>query len=115
MQLLQADKDKIEELQAKEQVLAQKRERIKEIYAEGSSFYPMLVSLGGNVCDGVQVLVMNCADGQMTIEGKAVNYEVLSTYKQQFASIKLVDNVQMANSAVEDNLIAFTLKLSEAK
>lgn len=115
LQLLQADKAQIEGIKAKEQVLAQKRERIKEIYAENLAFYPLLVGLGSTIHDGVQILAMDFNDDRIKIQGKAINYEALTAYKQQLTSIKLVETVQIENSTAENDLIDFTLKLNEAK
>ena len=115
--LLQTDKLLIEDIQAQEASLTQKRAFIKEVYAHSSMFYPLLVALGSNINQEIQLTAVNVEDNHIIIEGKALNYAALTAYKQQLSSIKFITNIEITSSKLseQDNLIEFSLNMNEVQ
>ena len=115
--LLQTDKLLIEDIQAQEASLTQKRAFIKEVYAHSSMFYPLLVALGSNINQEIQLTAVNVENNHIVIEGKALNYTALTAYKQQLSNIKFITNIEITSSKLseQDNLIEFSLNMNEVK
>ena len=115
--LLQTDKLLIEDIQAQEASLTQKRAFIKEVYAHSSMFYPLLVALGSNINQEIQLTAVNVENNHIVIEGKALNYAALTAYKQQLSSIKFITNIEITSSKLseQDNLIEFSLNMNEVQ
>lgn len=115
--LLQTDKLLIEDIQAQEASLTEKRAFIKEVYAHSSMFYPLLVALGSNINQEIQLTAVNVEDNHIIIEGKALSYAALTAYKQQLSSIKFINNIEITSSKLseQDNLIEFSLNMNEVQ
>ena len=115
--LLQTDKLLIEDIQAQEASLTEKRAFIKEVYAHSSMFYPLLIALGSNINQEIQLTAVNVENNHIVIEGKALNYAALTAYKQQLSSIKFINNIEITSSKLseQDNLIEFSLNMNEVQ
>lgn len=117
IQLLKEDKNKIEAIKSQEEQLTQKRELIKNIYAQSSAFYPLIVGLGSSTHREIKLMAVELNDKDIIIQGKALNYNALTAYKQQLNSIKFVNNIELETSNIseQDRLIDFKLRLNEDK
>lgn len=117
LQLKQKDSDLIDELKQQENIIKYKQDALKNIYAEDTLFYPLLINLSADTVKDVKLVFAAVKERHVQLKGKAADYAALSAYKAALERIKFVRNVKIDDTKLDeaDNLIDFTLYFDEVK